>query len=774
MKKTLYSLAMVMITMFCAVVLTACGEAKAESIKIKANSVETTVVVGTEYDLSGLVLQVTYDDGEVKEVAKNDDMTITTIKMNQLGKQTLKVDYLNLTATLEVTVVATDSDLYQIFSYQKPEAFTLHESYKSNAGGDYKNAVNDERFAKNDGIYKVGDDNEFIFLPIVKVVNPANPTVHPTVEEYTSKVTVKQKQGNSFVELTGDELDAMVEIDNIHSKFDFTQAAADANAIFEITVQPEYMAANATYNPITFTIQVVDGWNVYDEANLSRIDNSTQTRDDQNGYVPSSTIWASYKQANNIGNEAISGIILHRDMVLDKSHVPAEYIHEANATNPGDGSPIGGSLKDSKSLYTRDVPNGQTFTIYGNYFSISTLNEDVGEKKAFPLVKYMTHDDSGVGHSALFSFGGDNHHMPTNSHLQGHVVLENLSLKGNGGQAESSTANAGGLTGIITSAKTTTLNNCLMRAFVTHVNASGYNNSTLITTTCNVNDTKLIDSYSSMFYAYSCKDSNINNSVMKNSGGPLVIATHVVDNGDDRSEGSIWNETYSNINVNNSIMDAPVGGSEAWFKNGAEEYMGTFRVFSGLMEDASSALKTGGVTSINATTGILKNNAFNFLVASIGRDIMSNKETLANTTTIKDANGDVINQQQMSDAMVAQFAGLLESNMHMDPDQLDLGSFPPVFKAGNTYLTLDLNKGEAGANDGLALICLDPTIMAQNIVGGNPNPFISLNGLTSTTLYQNNKAVLDAALADFFNASHVNVFLGGHHLGVTFSLFQQA
>ena len=91
-----------------------CGEPAGPvltELKIVDGTVETTCVVGEQYDISGLKVLATYDDGTTKELSVADGVTVTTIDTTTAGEKTLTATYGGLTAELKVTVTeATGPD----------------------------------------------------------------------------------------------------------------------------------------------------------------------------------------------------------------------------------------------------------------------------------------------------------------------------------------------------------------------------------------------------------------------------------------------------------------------------------------------------------------------------------------------------------------------------------------------------------------------------------------------------------------------------------------
>lgn len=103
MKKFISFVTMLMCIMSFGAILTACGE-KPVSIAVKENTLDTELYVGETLNLNNLILLVTYDNEEVKEVAKNNDMEFSNIDTSTEGEKTLTITYLDLTTTVTITV----------------------------------------------------------------------------------------------------------------------------------------------------------------------------------------------------------------------------------------------------------------------------------------------------------------------------------------------------------------------------------------------------------------------------------------------------------------------------------------------------------------------------------------------------------------------------------------------------------------------------------------------------------------------------------------------
>ena len=81
-------------------------EVKIKSVEVKDNIVELYVNHGEELDLSSIILQATFSNGETKEITSA-DFTINEINTDQVGNQTLIITYEGKTIEIVVHVVKT-------------------------------------------------------------------------------------------------------------------------------------------------------------------------------------------------------------------------------------------------------------------------------------------------------------------------------------------------------------------------------------------------------------------------------------------------------------------------------------------------------------------------------------------------------------------------------------------------------------------------------------------------------------------------------------------
>ena len=152
-------------------------------------------------------------------------------------------------------------------------------------------------------------------------------------------------------------------------------------------------------------------------------------------------------------------------------------------------------------------------------------------------------------------------------------------------------------------------------------------------------------------------------------------------------------------------------------------------------------------------------------------DTISNDAPIASKTTIKDAEGNIIAEQDMINGLMAKF---VEFNPAFSTGNV-LG-VPFVFECGGSYVTFDINKDASVMQSALAILIDDETVVgAANQAGGTSYELIpiSLDSWQDHPLCQNPalKAIIQEKIANFFNGDFVNMYLGGQSLGCTFEMY---
>ncbi len=435
----------------------------------------------------------------------------------------------------------------------------------------------DKFFATEDNVYKVGDDNPFVFLPEVEVLDENLDPI--TLTSYHSVVVVDiLLENQSWHTLGESELDNFVSADNQNSTFDFKDAAVGETFKLHVSPDANYYTVPAFITEKTLTVTIVDGWNVNTVAELSMLDNSNP-------------LWDDFKTAHGLDKTfKPNGIILHNDIKITANDIPAGFLYTVNdvvearmkglnnyvedPTNGVTKASIVGSLKDYVCVYIHDTPFDGEFLFDGNYFTI--------DAESLPLVRKFRDEQidnwskSEGSHTSLFGFAGDAAGELTTagddgdeatdvaipaqpSTPQGTVVVKNMNVKGNGNRSNA-TINAGGFIFSKCGCKSMTWENVIARkVFTTFFTRDNYgtdedgNNY--------IRYCKGFDSYSSMTYFWAAKNNYMDHTILKRSGGALIICDEVLS----ISGTTVVGRQTSNLVAESCELESWVNGGESWF-----------------------------------------------------------------------------------------------------------------------------------------------------------------------------------------------------------------
>jgi len=439
MKKIL-RLFLVLVTM---VTLTACGDKKIESLVLKNGLEKTSYEINETIDTSGIVVIVKYNDDTKKEVGA-EDLQFSGISTETAGEKTLVITYKKKTLEIKYTVLAGidggngEGEQQQpsatIIGVEAPRFVTLYNNnIKEN-----ENNEEAEFFVRTNG-YKVGDDNEFKFLPNITALDGEGNPVE--VNKYKSVSTISIKENDTYQVITGLDRKKYVEVDEEASTYDFTEEAIGKT--FKLSVYPASLTSSqmgqiAKYTQ-TFEFTVVDGYNVYSVAELSILNNEEPE------------IWESYKSVHNITTDKVAGVILHDNLQLKTSDFSSYYFYQSTDDGVVTHASLGatekerqeqyqnkavvGTMKDNETFYYYNLAKDESFNIYGNYFTI--------DASTLPVVSDYGFDGS---NSQLFKFVSPEGN--TNVNITDLNLLGNsLNYIGTGSERELAPNNMGGLIG---------------------------------------------------------------------------------------------------------------------------------------------------------------------------------------------------------------------------------------------------------------------------------------------------------------------------------------
>ena len=569
-------------------VLIACGgkDAKFESMAVKAGTIQQTYVEGSTINYNNLVVVVTYSDKSTKEI-KSSGLEYTTIDTSIVGVQTMTITYndgkVEHSIEYDIEIVARDAISY-VLEIESPSYLSDFNSNQTTGG--YLSPQKQEA-------YYVGSANNFVYRPEVTAVTMDNNVI--ILNEYVSDSFVELKNDNTY-QILSSVNDYVVVNDNTQ-EFNFTQDAVGKTFRINVTIDGYVPMEGNQYSAME--VKVVDAWNVYSAKDLYAFDDRDVSQ--------------ALRQQYGIDN-TVSGLVLQSNIQINKEDILDDFLFSdedwekiAKAKNEAQynilvENNIDGTLKDKVSLFERTLDKNETFTIYGNYYTISS------EK-----IPYATIDTTGDfipgginGHSQLFYAVGTNDVTQEENYKNNtSFVVNNISFLGNANKSNAgegteellSTVKAGGIRLVKVGNTNTEFNNTIVRShyisFLANHDGNTYEISQANAKTT-LNYVIFDDSYNSNIYSWGGGLMYINNSSITNAGGPAIIADHVYNKNSETVDDGIICE----IIVNNSTIESFVNGTESWFKQmNATEYVSLFQAVSiGVIQPQSNNTKTLAIT----------------------------------------------------------------------------------------------------------------------------------------------------------------------------------
>ena len=573
-------------------------------------SYDTTYEVGEATDFAGMTLTLTYLNGTTVTLTAN-QLTITGADTATAGTKTVTVTFTDEVNNESGSVTFTIAIINKkpiVSQFENSSNLSAFNSDNQNAGKtEYGQPGFSGEFLKGGILYVIGDDNAFYLNPAFSTMdNLGNITSH---NAFYSTVTVSIWKDGAYVALEArraasantydyyDGNEKIVSVNTYEGEYLFYKTLEKV----KISVLPdaEFYEVDTDEQPVVLEAKVIDAYNVYDAKELSLIHNTGDFQD----------AWENFRSANGLSMidvDALAGIVLHTDIHIGKSDVPADlfYISDRDlvyynkTANTNSNVPKGTAyLKDDVQIYRR-VGVGD-FVIEGNFFNLDVKN--------FPLVASPAVFGSAAGkdygtdysNSALFLFECSSSEYYEFSSAEGpDVTISNVSFVGNAARDNWVDENGGLVTagGLILykSARqaSTTFNNCIKNSFFISYMSEYAAKLT-------VNDSKCYDSYQNAAFVFAHATLTINNSFINGTGGPVIIAQS-----DQYPQNS--GTYYSPItNVNNTVTDTALTGEEVWFIS-----TGATTLISGI-----KALSDGLQAYYQFPASMTKDNKLNIIAA---------------------------------------------------------------------------------------------------------------------------------------------------------------
>ncbi|MDD3099362.1 MAG: hypothetical protein PHW36_03375 [Bacilli bacterium] len=475
---------------------------------------------------------------------------------------------------------------YEVFENTGIEGIEIPDSVKN-----YNNNIKEQsegnkrkEFMDRGQGYFVGDDNPFVFVPVIFTYIDDEELF---VYGYHSVSTIDEKRGDEWVRLAAEgEISEVVAIDEYASSYDFTEAAIGKS--YRLTVRPagEQYALGDQF-VVSFEFTVCEGFNVFDQDDLSHFDNVN-------------SLWTNYRTEKGWEVQDIDGLILHNDIKVKASNIPTGFFYSEGDSEVSSGDAdydrVIGSLRDNVNLYHRDIAPGEDFVFNGNYFTInySTLPYVVRESGRIDALP-----GSVISHATLIKAG----YNRTDADL-GDYTMKNLRIIGNANRTEEGEKSGGAIFTKLLSVDSHLYNLIGTQCFTFILTELAGPNPI-------IEKTRGYDSFSSMLYNWGTSNLQIIDSEFIGAGGPIIIADHVSPEAD--GSGGNPSGTY----FINTKLESIVTGGENWFKLVHADAAVTDIVNLG--EDVIAQYGTNSITkliNINGTDvahfnliGVVKNGA---------------------------------------------------------------------------------------------------------------------------------------------------------------------
>ena len=430
-------------------------------------------------------------------------------------------------------------------------AVTQKEEFITFLANRAKPSSEDSGFINNSKNYEVGTDNPFNVKPELTVLDgttflPVDPSEWP----YDFDISMTMDGGSVKVDNSYFEV-----VDARNADIQFTDKAA--NHSFEISVVPTHIdEENVAEWTKKFTVDVVEGYNVYTAKELSYFDTRHGTLDPDNSVLHGDVanmpvLWDEFKTENGLDvTLEPKALLLHNNIKVTTDDIPSNYVYTKAEASALSDAKAEGSLKDRINLYTRS--SAQDVTLNGNYFSLN-ISE-------IPLVVREEGQTTAVGgvvsHAAIFKIDNAT------------ATFENLNITGNAKKAttDEDTIYGGGailIKGGSMAREIVTDNMNARDTYITFMSEKPTEGYPIMA--MNIADTKCSNNYNSFLYNW-CGIVNAVNSSFVSCGGPIMIQDHVdYDNVYEENHGMTVRGYAPQTTFTNCRLENYVIGTEAWF-----------------------------------------------------------------------------------------------------------------------------------------------------------------------------------------------------------------
>ncbi len=570
-------------------------------LTLTVTGLPSTISVGGSWDTSSVVATVGYYGGATATVT----VTIPTADTTAAGTgKTVTISYTENGTTVSYTHTYTVKESTVAVSQLESQLLT---TYTENV-----NATGDEGFVDtaSTALY-AGNDNAYHLSLIATDSNLANIS---SLARVAKTITVEYKSGNSWVTT---DIAGYVTVDSDYAMFYFTEDAIGMT--FRITITAT--ETTVTVSDIVAEVTVVDGWNVYDSADLSILDNTDMSFSVGLASGSYTDSWKNWKQENAAevydyqyvqGNDVV-GIVLQADIVLTSEDFPEEYFWKSTeygfsqldaltggAGDYGDDIQLEGSLKDAANnwgVYQREVDNGEVFTVEGNFFSITATDDIrvVAEVDALSTGSVANSETNYIlgHHTGLLHFSVDDEAITDASTS---VLVTNVCFAGNAAN-DGLSASSGGIIMLYADGVNFTADNIISNYFYKSYFFVDYYSTVDSELTGNflIQNAKGYGNYEMYVYGWAAQRVTIIDSEFVGCGGPVMVFDEIIKRD---SSDAITARYPAQVNVINSTLSTGSSyqtGEEPWYEGSG------MNVVAAYLKSLNSVLFGGASQSVITT-----------------------------------------------------------------------------------------------------------------------------------------------------------------------------
>ena len=522
------------------------GGENVDLVSIALNKTSTEIMVESTEQLNVSFTPANASDKSVTWSSSNPAVAtvsnsglVTAVSTGDAVITVKSANHPEITASCNVKVV----DNVVISNVDAKHEFVVFDANKA------KDSASNDGFYDRTQSYKVGDDNAFNVKPELTVLD-AETYLPVSATKWNHDFNISVTLDGATV---GNNYYSVVDARNCDIKF--TEAAVGKK--FTISVCPGGIPSErVTRFTKSITVDVVDGYNVYDAKELGYFDTRAANSEEDSFTLETGARWqckwTEFKTANGMNpNLHPASLILQKDIKVTTADLPSNYFYTAAEAAQINDARAAGSLHDWAYLYLHTTTDD--ITLDGNYFAL-----DLSE---IPLVTREDHNNTPVGgvisHAAAFKA------IKGNS-----VKFQNINMSGNAKNATSDADNiyGGGFIFVKAAgcADFSAYNMIATKFYITIMSERQYDPNDP-KTVFNINYMKCFNNYNSFLYNWGAS-MNVKNSLFTNCGGPVIIQDHSDTNEYEQQNGMVVLGNPSSTVFEDCSLINYVAGSEAWFQ----------------------------------------------------------------------------------------------------------------------------------------------------------------------------------------------------------------